>query len=342
MKFKETLTYDDILLVPQYSDIESRKEIDIGNDLDDNIHLDLPIISAPMDTVTGADMAIAMWQAGGLGIIHRYNSIKEQANVTTSVANEACTGAAVGVTGDFEERARALHDSGVEVLCVDVAHGHHILVERAIKTLKDVFGTDVHIMAGNVATPEGYKTLSHWGADSIRCNVGGGSICSTRIQTGHGVPGLQTIIDCAQYKVGRAKIIADGGIRSPGDMVKAIAAGADFVMVGSLLAGTDQSPGEMINSSSGLKSKVYRGMASKEAQFNWRGKYSSNEGISTTISYKGDVKNVLEDMKNGIRSGLSYSGCRTILELQSNALFIRQTSAGLVESKTHILGKNDA
>ena len=153
------------------------------------------------------------------------------------------------------------------------------------------------------------------------------------------MPGLQTIIDCSQHKAGRAKIIADGGIRSSGDMVKAIAAGADFVMVGSMLAGTDQSPGELINNSSGLKSKVYRGMASKEAQFDWKGKFSSNEGISTTIPYKGDVQNVLEDMKNGIRSGLSYSGCKNIIEFQSNALFVRQTSAGLVESKTHILGK---
>ena len=338
MKLKETLTYDDILLVPQYSDIESRKEVDIGNNLDENIRLDLPIISAPMDTVTEIDMATALWKAGGLGVIHRYNSIKEQVSMASLVVEKASFGAAIGVTEDFEERSRALVEAGTPVLCVDVAHGHHALVERAIKTLKDVFGDDVHIMAGNVATPEGYKALSSWGADSIRCNVGGGSICSTRIQTGHGVPGLQTIIDCAGHKEGRAKIIADGGIRSSGDMVKAIAAGADFIMVGSMLAGTDQSPGELINNSSGLKSKVYRGMASKEAQFDWKGKFSSNEGISTTIPYKGDVHHVLEDMKNGIRSGLSYSGCRSLVEFQLNALFVRQTSAGLVESKTHILG----
>jgi len=340
VKLKETLTYDDILLVPQYSDIESRKEIDIGNGLDEEIHLTLPIISAPMDTVTGADMAIAMWQTGGLGIIHRYNSIAAQKKEVERAFDQGISvvGAAVGVTEDFEQRACVLFDAGAKVICIDVAHGHHLLVERAIKTLKDIFGDKAHIMAGNIATPEGYKTLANWGADSIRCNVGGGSICSTRIQTGHGMPGLQTIIDCAKHKRSKTKIIADGGIRNSGDMVKALAAGADFVMIGSLLAGTDQSPGELIYNKSGTRDKVYRGMASKEAQFDWRGKYSSNEGISTTIPHKGNAKNVLESLKNGIKSGLSYSGCRNIIELQENALFVRQTSSGLAESHTHILG----
>jgi IMP dehydrogenase len=346
---KETLTYDDVLLMPQYSDIESRKEIDISNNLDNNIHLTLPIISAPMDTVTGAPMTIAMSNAGGLGIIHRYNSIEEQVkevaktfSYTTSVPQWLQVGAAIGVIGNFEERACALYDAGARILCIDVAHGHHILVERAIKTLKDIFGDKIHIMAGNVATPEGYKALSSWGADSARCNVGGGSICSTRIQTGHGIPGLQTIINCAQHKKNKTKIIADGGIRTSGDIVKAIAAGADFVMVGSLLAGTEESPGKLITTRTGEKRKVYRGMASKEAQFDWKRKYSSNEGISTTVPYKGNVKNILNDLSSGIKSGLSYSGCRNIFELQENAIFIRQTNAGLIESNTHILGKNNA
>jgi IMP dehydrogenase len=334
---KESLTYDDVLLIPQYSDIESRKEIDVGNDLDKNIHLELPIISAPMDTVTGIDMVMAMDQFGGLGIIHRYNSIEEQVSLAATAFSASVVGAAVGVTGDFEERACALYDVGVDVICVDVAHGHHVLVKKALETLRGIFGDSTHLMAGNVATSEGYKALSDWGADSIRCNVGGGSICSTRIQTGHGVPGLQTILDCAKHKRVKTKIIADGGIRNSGDMVKALAAGADFVMVGSLLAGTDQSPGELVYDKLGARNKVYRGMASKEAQFDWRGKYSSNEGISTTIPYKGDVRVVLDDMINGLRSGLSYSGCRSISELQENALFLRQTSSGLAESHTHIL-----
>jgi len=339
-KFKEALTYDDVLLTPQYSDVESRKEIYIGNFLGDGpkIKLDLPIISAPMDTVTGPDMVVAMAKAGGLGIIHRYNSIEEQCQIVKDAWEKVETiGAAVGVTGDYLKRASRLVHNGARVLCVDVAHGHHKLVERAIKSIKEMWGDRVHIMAGNVATLEAFNDLADWGADSIRCNIGGGSICSTRIQTGHGMPGLQTLFECA--KTDRStKIIADGGIRTSGDIVKALAAGADFVMLGSMLAGTDESPGEKIVTLKGVQ-KEYRGMASKEAQLDWRGKFSSNEGVSTLIPYKGQVEDILEDLKNGITSGLSYSGARTILELQAKAKFIRQTRASLIESSTHILGK---
>jgi len=338
VRFKEALTYDDVLLMPQYSDIESRKEVDIGNDLDENIHLDFPVISAPMDTVTELNMTTSMIEMGGLGVVHRYNTIEKQcAIVRKAWEYNPNVGAAVGVTGDCLKRASRLAHHGAKVLCVDVAHGHHKLVERAIKSIKDLLQDSVHIMAGNVATLEGFNDLADWGADSIRCNIGGGSICSTRIQTGHGMPGLQTIFECAMSDR-PAKIIADGGIRSSGDIVKAIAAGADFVMLGSLLAGTDESPGEKVVTLGGVK-KEYRGMASKDAQIKWRGRYSSNEGISTFIPYKGSIKTILEDLRNGIVSGFSYSGARTILELQTKAKFIKQTNAGLGESRTHILGK---
>jgi len=331
---KQALTYDDVLLVPQYSDIKSRKEVDIGNNLDKHWRLELPIISSPMDTVTESDMSIAMYNAGGLGIIHRYNTIQEQCDLVRK-----CTwpGAAVGVTGDYLKRAINLFEVGVKVLCIDVAHGHHVLMKNAITAIKEELGDMVHIMAGNVATLQGFNDLSDWGADSVRCNIGGGSICSTRIQTGHGLPGLQTIIDCAQSDRD-TKIIADGGIRSSGDIVKALAAGADFVMLGSMLAGTTESPGEKVVTMAGTKKK-YRGMASKDAQMDWRGKYSSNEGVSTLIDFKGPVELILDDLANGIKSGLSYSGCRTIAELQSKAQFVQQTSAGLGESRTHILSK---
>jgi IMP dehydrogenase len=210
-------------------------------------------------------------------------------------------------------------------------------MERAIKSIRELLNDSVHIMAGNVATLEAFNDLADWGADSIRCNIGGGSICSTRIQTGHGMPGLQTLFECA--KTDRStKIIADGGIRTSGDIVKALAAGADFVMLGSMLAGADESPGEKIITLKGVQ-KEYRGMASKEAQLDWRGKFSSNEGVSTLIPYKGPVEHILEDLKNGITSGLSYSGARTILELQTKAKFIRQTNAGQIEGLTHILRK---
>ena len=174
-----------------------------------------------------------------------------------------------------------------------------------------------------------------WGADSVRCNIGGGSICSTRIQTGHGVPGLHTIINCARSDR-NAPIIADGGIRNSGDIVKALAAGADFVMLGSLLAGTDEAPGDVISTRKG-KVKAYRGMASKDAQVEWRGRTSSLEGIATTVPYKGPVADILDDLERGIRSGFSYSGARNLQELQQKAKFIRQTRSGQLESSTHIL-----
>ena len=337
MIYRPSLSYNDILLVPKYSDIISRKEVDISSPLDSARSLDLPIISSPMDTITESTMANAMATAGGLGIIHRYNSIEMQVQHAYQVQDSDKKAAAIGITGDYLERVQALYEVGVRILCLDVAHGHHILMKKAIENLKSLY-SDIHIMAGNVATQSGFEDLSSWGADSIRCNIGGGSICSTRTQTGHGVPGLQTIFDCFSANVKRdVKIIADGGIRNSGDMVKALAAGADFVMVGSLLAGSIETPGDIIYSSDGKKRKIYRGMASKEAQHSWRGKHSSNEGISTTVGYKGSTSDILNDLERGIRSGLSYSGARTLTELQVNAEFIIQTPSGQVESGTHIL-----
>jgi len=182
---------------------------------------------------------------------------------------------------------------------------------------------------------EGYNDLVDWGADSVRCNIGGGSICSTRIQTGHGVPGLHTIIECARSDR-NAPIIADGGIRNSGDIVKALAAGADFVMLGSMLSGTDETPGDVVKTHEG-KFKSYRGMASADAQIEWRGTTASLEGIATTVPCKGSVDDILADLERGIRSGFSYSGARSLKELQAKARFIRQTSSGQTESATHIL-----
>ncbi len=338
---KEALTYDDVLLVPQYSDIKSRSEVDLTSYLDDITSFEVPIISSPMDTVSEEDMAMAMFRSGGLSIIHRYNSIERQAEIVAHACERGCNtvGAAIGVTGDFEERAHALYNAGASVLCIDIAHGHHAMMKDALGFLRDTFGASVHIMAGNVATREGYEDLCDWGADSVRCNIGGGSICSTRIQTGHGVPGLQTIMDCAASDRD-AVIIADGGIKNSGDITKALAAGADFVMLGSLLAGTDESPGEVEIDQDGNRFKVYRGMASRDAQKSWRGRLSSApEGIATTVSYKGSVLDIMHDLSMGIRSGLSYSGARSVSELQLSAKFIKQTNASQTESNTHILGR---
>jgi IMP dehydrogenase len=336
---QEAVTYNDVLLVPQYSDIKSRNEVKLTSNLSDN-QFRLPIIASPMDTVSEKDMVVAMADEGGLAIIHRYNTIKEQANIVEhSIANlmnpDSSVAAAIGTSGDYLERAVTLVDRGANILCVDVAHGHHILMKQVLQELRGRLNDSVHIMAGNVATLEGYNDLVDWGADSVRCNIGGGSICSTRIQTGHGVPGLHTIIDCARSDR-NAPIIADGGIRNSGDIVKALAAGADFVMLGSLLSGTDETPGNIINTREG-KFKAYRGMASKDAQVEWRGRTASLEGIATTVPCKGPVRDILLELERGIRSGLSYSGARSITELQAKARFIRQTSSGQTESGTHIL-----
>ena len=336
------LSYDDVLLAPQYSDIRSRSEIDLETRLGKNLNLKLPILASPMDTISETAMATKMALGGGAAVVHRYNTIEQQARMVGTALEEAdgegVVGAAIGISGDFINRASVLSALGVDFICVDVAHGHHILMKDALAKLRTIVGSDFHIMAGNVATLEGINDLADWGANSVRCNIGGGSICSTRIQTGHGMPGLQTIMDCAQTDRDVA-IIADGGIKNSGDMVKALAAGADAVMVGSLLSGTAETPGSVMQDNEGHKWKMYRGMASKEAQVEWRGDYASLEGVATRVPYRGSVKDIIEDLERGIRSGLSYSGARTIMELQAKARFVNQSTSGLSESHTHILNR---
>lgn len=327
---RKTHSFDDVLLVPQYSDIESRSEIDLTRKLGSKTY-SIPIITSPMDTVTELNMAATFGEMGGLAITHRYCDMVEQSKITPFSA-----GAAIGVTGDYMKRIEFLNaETGIVTFCLDVAHGHHVLVERALKSIKDKWGSGLNLVAGNVATPKGYVALSEWGADAVRVGIGGGSICSTRIQTGHGVPTFESVLTCS-YEDG-AIIIADGGIKTAGDIVKALAAGADFVMLGSMLAGTDESPGDVFLRNSGEKFKVYRGMASVEAQKDWRGEARSLEGISTTIPSKGSVRDVVENLVQNIRSGLSYSGARNITQLQAKAEFIVQSAASQVESSTHIL-----
>ena len=359
---REAIAFDDVLLEPQYSDIKSRSEVDISSCLgsakkvtvtrseegtsckvdffDQEMNFSLPIISSPMDTVTEDTMAVAMSRAGGFGIIHRYNTIDEQAALAVSAYTQAEEGetimvaAAIGVTGDYMERAVELTKVGVNVFCLDVAHGHHSHVKEAIFNLNQEHNS-IHLMAGNVATLTAFKDLENWGAHSIRVGIGGGSICSTRIRTGHGIPTFQSILDCASV-ARTAKVIADGGFKTSGDIVKALAAGADFVVLGSMLAGTEETPGDIIKKDNQLYKK-YRGMASEEAQIDWRGHCSVSEGICATVPYRGAVTEVLKKIEGGIRSGLSYSGARNIGELRAMARFIKQTTCSQLESNTHIL-----
>jgi len=337
MKFTHTLCFDDVLIMPKYSDISSRKEIDISLNLSGDITLDIPIISSPMDTVTESSMAAALCAAGGIGIIHRYNSPNDQALMVQAAVSRGAKniGFAVGVGEDAVTRVEKCVAAGANLICVDVAHGHHSLMRYTLQVLRNTFGSEVHIMAGNVATAFAYEDLSKWGADSVRVGIGGGSICSTRVQTGHGMPTFQSVLDCATADADAA-IIADGGIRNSGDVVKCLAAGADAVMLGSLLAGSVESPGEIEITPAGKKIKTYRGMASKDAQINWRGHYSSIEGVTSKVRFAGPVENILFELANGVRSGLSYSGCRNITEFFSRAEFIQQSPLGQKESSTHI------
>mgnify|MGYP002889105209 CR=1 FL=1 len=339
---RRAICFDDVLLKPQYSDIESRSQINLQTQLSEkpDVLLSLPIVSAPMDTVTGPEMLASMDVAGGLGILHRYNTVKEQVSLVRNalkIRPGLSFGAAIGTTDKYESRACALYDEGCRIFCLDVAHGHHKLMKEALSSLRDIFGNSVHLMAGNIATLEAFNDLADWGADSIRVGVGGGSICSTRVQTGHGIPTLQSVIDCA-VSDRDATLIADGGIKNSGDMVKALAAGADAVMCGSLLAGTEETPGTVLRSNDGSPPrKVYRGMASREAQKAWRGKVGSVEGVATTVPIKGRVSDVLHDLEWGIRSGLSYTGARDLLELRVKASFIEQTQSSQTESSPHAL-----
>jgi IMP dehydrogenase len=338
---RKVKSFDDWLLVPQYSDIKSRKEIDISSNLSSKIELNIPIISSPMSTVTEATMCNSIRKLGGLGIIHRYNSINFQTKLLSYVNEEKYKSAAIGVTGDYKERLTSLVEAGLEIVCIDIAHGDHVLMKDCIRHVRENF-KNLYIIAGNVSTGEGFKRISEWGANAVRVSVGSGSICTTRIQTGHGIPTIEAVFECKNFKDKYgldSKIIADGGIKNSGDIVKSLAAGADFVMLGSMLSGTKETPGKLMYSEEGKKYKSYNGMASKIAQKNWKGSYSSVEGVSSTVPYKGTLSKVINEISSNIRSGLSYSGCRSIQELQENALFVEQTSFSHVESKPHIYNR---
>ena len=287
----EQVSFDDVLLMPQYSDIQSRKDVSLTTIIGKGpraLRLASPVIAAPMDTVCEWEMAVAIRKLGGLGILHRYMPIEEQVRQIRMVkANTALAGASVGARGDYLKEATLLAQAGAGLVLIDVANGHSQIAIDAVKNMRSLFGNDVHIMAGNVATWDGYARLADAGADSVRVGIGGGSACTTRVVSGHGVPTLASILDIREhfpYNEGPS-LIADGGIRNSGDAAKALAAGAQAVMVGRILAGTTESPGDVVDGK-----KVFRGMASREAQEDGRGVVSGVEGISTTIDFVGSVE----------------------------------------------------
>lgn len=329
------LTFDDVLIVPAKSDIRSRRIPNLTSKLTKTRTIETPLISANMDTVTESPMAIAMHQLGGLGILHRFISIEGQVQEVRKVreAGANTISASIGVNDDFKERARALVDAGVNIITIDIAHGHSVQMMETMKWLKDTF-SGVEIIAGNMATPEAVQDLIEAGADAIKVGIGPGSMCTTRIITGCGVPQLTAIALCAEaaesYGV---PVIADGGIRTSGDMVKAFAAGASTVMLGSMLSGTIETPGEIVNGR-----KQYRGMASKSAQVSWRGGVPEGmapEGESTFVNVKGHVRDVVLEVTGGIRSGMTYFNASDIREIREKARFIEMSSNGISESRAH-------
>ncbi|MEK6821911.1 MAG: IMP dehydrogenase [Thermoproteota archaeon] len=471
MEFREGLTFDDVLLVPKYSDITSRSQTNLSTKLSRNISINIPFVSANMDTVTESSMAVAMARAGGIGIIHRFLTIKEQANEVLKVKRSGSVmienpyvihldktvqdainyaeekeisgllvtdsnsklvgivtdrdllfetdthlikdvmtkdvvtakpgvsldeakkilhkhrieklpiidesgfikglitskditniedypsaskdkkgrplvGAAVGVKGDFMERTESLLEAGVDVLVVDIAHGHSENAINTIRNIKKAF-PKCELIAGNIATAQGAEDLIKAGVDAVKVGVGSGSICITRVITGSGVPQLTAVLDCA--KIGKdygIPIISDGGTRTSGDATKALAAGASSVMVGSMLGGTDESPGTVLTKN-GKRFKIYRGMASLGASLGRKSKETGSisldedlndfvaEGVEAMVPYKGTVTDILKQLTGGVRSGLSYCGAHTIPQMQANAEFIKMSGAGFAESQPH-------
>lgn len=356
---KTALTYDDMQLVPAFSEIESRSNIDLSTQLTTNYMIKVPLIASPMDTVCDSEMAIAMMELGGVGIVHRFMTIEEQAKAVKNVQLQADAvvvytlgenitsrggiagkwgdtivpiAAAIGANGDYLERAQELVKNGANVILIDVAHGHHKFVKDAPGKLKASLPSHVDIIAGNVATANGALDLQDWGADAIRVGIGGGSLCTTRIKTGFGIPNVSSIEDCALAV--SVPIIADGGIRSSGDIAKALAVGASSVMLGSLLAGTKESPGSMLEKSNGLY-KRYRGAASLETK-SVHGQAARNvEGESTIVPFKGGVKFVVEGLLDGIRSALSYAGASDLAVFSPDYVVV--TNAGIAEARPHLL-----
>lgn len=472
MDIREGLTFDDVLLVPKYSDVATRSQTDLTTKLSRNISLSIPFISANMDTVTESSMAAAIAREGGIGIIHRFLSIREEtaevlkvkrsgsvmienpytihadtpirdarkyaddkavsgllvvdgagrlAGIVTdrdflfgtdsskavrhimsrdvvtappgtsiedakrmlrehrveklpivdgdgrvqglvtakditniedypSASKDAkgrpLVGAAVGVKGDFMERAEALLDAGVDALVVDIAHGHSENAIGTVRNIKKAF-PECELIAGNVATGAGAADLIKVGVDAVKVGVGSGSICITRVITGSGVPQLTAVLDCA--RIGRDSgipIISDGGTRTSGDATKALAAGASAVMLGSMLGGTDESPGTVLTKN-GKRFKVYRGMASLAASIGRKSKETGTvsleddlndyvaEGVEAMVPYKGSVTDILKQLIGGVRSGLSYCGAHDIPQMQRGAEFIKMSGAGFAESQPH-------
>jgi len=345
-------SFDDVLLVPSYTKIRSRLDPVTTSYIGGGLSLDTPIISSPMDTVTGSSMAISMSKNGAMGIIHRFMPPREQVLELRKVVNHndssdgrllSSVVPAIGVGDSERDRFSILYEEyGQDLLtavAIDVANGHSEYMKDMIDWVQNKTGGLLPIIAGNVATGEGFAFLAEAGANAVRVGIGGGSICKTRIMTGVGVPTFASVLDCQRVRTSNSLysgvgIIADGGVRYPADLAKSIAAGADAVMAGRIFAGTLESPGDTLNID-GKAMKIYRGMASKEVQDDKRGGLRPGtcaEGVSTYIPVKGKAYYILEEFAAGMRSAMTYLNAIDINSFRNNARFIRLTSSALEES----------
>jgi len=355
----QALTYDDVLLLPNYADIK-RQDVDLTSVLHPKIVLKLPVLSSPMDTVTEERMAIAMARSGGLGVIHRNMTVEAQADLVAQVKaasiddtmkaavdghGKLLVAAAVGVGKDLESRIQGLVSAGVDVLVVDSAHGHSKFIIEAVGFIKTKY-SDMVVMAGNVATYDGARSLIEAGTDIIRVGMGPGSICTTRIITGMGVPQISAVSAAVRATNNtKVTVIADGGIKQIGDMAKALAFGASSVMLGSMLARYDESPGESVDID-GKKFKTYRGMGSVAAMKkggaerygqtrNTEDKKLIAEGVEALVEYQGSVTDFLFQVEGSLRSSFYYLGSKTLAEFFAKSRVIKISTAGLLESHPH-------
>ena len=343
--FPIALSFDDVLLVPQKSTVVSRMEIDLSTIIAPNIKLSMPLISMSMDTVTGVDMAIAMSKLGGIGFLPRFDTPQIEADKVKKVKNAGQkVVAAIGLRDDYLKRAEMLVKAGADGITLDIAHAHTTTALEAVSKFKNKF-PKIPMIAGTIATYEGAVDLFKAGADTVRVGVGAGTICTTRIVAGSGVPQITAILEAnrARKRFKNKYVLGDGGAAKSGDIIKGLACGADAYMCGSLFAGTDESPGAIITrngafykeydastSSSAKKVQLKKDNNGRKLHFNLH-----VEGVESLVKYKGPVEGVLDQLCAGIRSGLSYSGAHNIKEFQRKAKFIRITPAGLRESYPH-------
>ncbi len=343
---KEALTFDDVTLVPKYSEVLP-SQVETTTFLSKNFKIKIPLMSSAMDTVTESNMAISIAKAGGIGIIHRnLNIINQIKEIKKVKAKKLIVGAAVGAGPDELNRAIAIIKEGVNLIVVDTAHGHTKKVSEIIKKIKKLKNKNTLLCAGNVASAEAANFLAKLGVDIVKVGIGPGSICTTRLVAGIGVPQLSAIMDVKNgLKNKKIKIIADGGIKFSGDIAKALAAGADAVMIGSLFAGSDESPGKILKKN-GKYYKKFRGMGSVGAMNKGsadryfqkkqldKSKYVP-EGVEGYVKYKGPVSKIIFKLIGGLKSSMGYLGSKKIINLRNKPRFVKITKAGFYESMVH-------